>query len=144
MSSSVRDTLTRVASFSAVTPISKASANSAFSFKVGISEQRLALPQRSPRPFSVPWICRALARTGHLISRLLRHEADQVGFCHKQPGHAGIVGDRAPRPTCHAERSEARMRKLRLGAEELGVGRIGAGIAALDIVDAEFIEHLGN
>ncbi|MGY3410755.1 hypothetical protein ACVWZV_006868 [Bradyrhizobium sp. GM5.1] len=36
------------------------------------------------------------------------------------------------------------MRKLRLGAEELGVGRIGAGIAALDIVDAEFIEHLGD
>ena len=63
MSSSVRDTLTRVASFSCVTPISKASANSFFSFSVGISEHRLALPQRSPRPFSVPWICRAPART---------------------------------------------------------------------------------
>ena len=30
----------------------------------------------------------------------------------------------------------------RLGREEFGVGRIGAGIAALDIVDAEFIQHL--
>ena len=26
-------------------------------------ETRLALPQRSPSPFSVPWICRAPART---------------------------------------------------------------------------------
>ena len=26
-------------------------------------EVRLALPQRSPRPLSVPWICRAPART---------------------------------------------------------------------------------
>ena len=25
--------------------------------------------------------------------------------------------------------------------KEFGVGRIGAGIAALDIVDAEFVEH---
>ena len=28
--------------------------------------------------------------------------------------------------------------------EELGVGRIGAGIAALDIVDAELVEHAGD
>ncbi|MGY4455127.1 hypothetical protein ACVWZR_009787 [Bradyrhizobium sp. i1.3.1] len=33
------------------------------------------------------------------------------------------------------------MLELGLGAEELGVGRIGAGIAALDIVDAEIVEH---
>ena len=63
MSSSVRDTFIRFASFASDTPISKRSANSRFSFRVGISEQRLALPQRSPRPFSVPWICRAPART---------------------------------------------------------------------------------
>ena len=34
------------------------------------------------------------------------------------------------------------MIELRLGGKEFGVGRVGAGIAALDIVDAEFVEHL--
>ena len=38
-------------------------AHSRFSFRVGISEQRFALPQRSPSPFRVPWIWRAPART---------------------------------------------------------------------------------
>ena len=37
-----------------------------------------------------------------------------------------------------------RVVELRLGGEEFGVGRIGAGIAALDIVDAEFVEHAGD
>ena len=32
--------------------------------------------------------------------------------------------------------------QLRLFGEEFGVGRVGAGIAALDIVDAEFVQHL--
>ena len=59
----MRETFIRLESFRSDTPISKLSANSRFSFKVGISEQRLALPQRSPSPFSVPWICRAPART---------------------------------------------------------------------------------
>ena len=36
------------------------------------------------------------------------------------------------------------MFELRLLGEEFGVGRIGAGIAALDIVDAEFVEHAGD
>ena len=63
MSSSVRDTFIRVAILSGDTPISKASENSRLSRSVGISEHRLALPQRSPSPFSVPWICRAPART---------------------------------------------------------------------------------
>ena len=39
------------------------SANSGFNFSVGMIETRLALPQRSPRPLSVPWIWRAPART---------------------------------------------------------------------------------
>ena len=43
--------------------MSNFSANSLFSFSVGMIEHRLALPQRSPMPFSVPWICRAPART---------------------------------------------------------------------------------
>ena len=45
------------------TPISKRSANSGLSFSVGMMDTRLALPQRSPRPLSVPWIWRAPART---------------------------------------------------------------------------------
>ena len=41
-------------SFSSVTPMSNLSAYSALSFKVGMMETRLALPQRSPSPLSVP------------------------------------------------------------------------------------------
>ena len=32
-------------------------------------------------------------------------------------------------------------RAVRLLLEERGVGRVGAGIAALDVVDAELVEH---
>ncbi len=53
------ETRVRVSSRSAPTPVLK----SVLSMSVGISETRLALPQRSPRPFSVPWIWRAPART---------------------------------------------------------------------------------
>ena len=35
------------------------------------------------------------------------------------------------------------MELVRLG-EQFGVGRIGAGIAAFDIIDAELVEHAGN
>ena len=52
--SSVRETFINVAIWSGDTPISKASENSRLSRSVGISEHRLALPQRSPSPFSVP------------------------------------------------------------------------------------------
>ena len=33
---------------------------------------------------------------------------------------------------------------LRSAANKFGVGRIGAGIAALDIIDAEIVEHAGD
>ena len=36
------------------------------------------------------------------------------------------------------------MFELRLLGKEFGIGGIGAGIAALDIVDAEFVEHAGD
>ena len=58
-----RDMREASCSLSSDTPISKCSANSGFSFSVGMIETRLALPQRSPSPLSVPWICRAPART---------------------------------------------------------------------------------
>ena len=44
----------------------------------------------------------------------------------------------------HAEGGEGARSSLRLVGEQLGVGRVGAGIAALDIVDAELVEHAGD
>ena len=71
MSSSVRDTFISVAILSEVTPISKASENSFFRRSVGISEQRLALPQRSPSPLACPDLPRTGAhgrqRIGHRL-----------------------------------------------------------------------------
>ena len=55
----------------------------------------------------------------------------------------GIVRGRAARPPRHAEGGEGGVELAVLG-EQLGVGRIGAGIAALDIVDAKIVEHLGD
>src|SRR4029079_6921139 len=39
---------------------------------------------------------------------------------------------------------ETGMVEFWFGRKKLGVGRIGAGIAAFDIVDAEFVEHAGD
>ena len=55
--------------------MSKFSAYSGLSFSVGMMETRLALPQRSPSPLSVPWICRAPARTA---AKLIRHRLFRV------------------------------------------------------------------
>ena len=63
MSSTARETRVSEASPSSVTPISKREAKGSLSMSVGISVTRSALPQRSPRPPSVPWIWRAPAST---------------------------------------------------------------------------------
>ena len=34
--------------------------------------------------------------------------------------------------------------KFAFNAEQFGIGRIGARIAAFDIIDAEFVEHAGD
>src|SRR5438046_1747099 len=114
MSSSVRDTLTRVASFSAVTPISKASASAAFRFIGGFRageretgillvtvEEMLAVEHHlaagglgccdAVADRGEVLLLRRLERNAHLIGRRLRHEADRVGFGFQQPGHTGIV-----------------------------------------------------
>ena len=44
-------------------PVSYFSAKAGFKSSVGMMEIRLALPQRSPMPFSVPWIWRTPAST---------------------------------------------------------------------------------
>ena len=250
MSSSARDTCTSDDSLSSVMPMSNFSANSPFSFNVGMIEQRLALPQRSPMPFSVPWICRAPARTAAsefatacsvslcawmptcapgtclttsptmrsdlvrqraaigvaqhhparagligrlragqrvvriglvaveemlavdqhlaalrlhrrhavadrgevlLVGRLQRHldvifrrlrdEADRVRLGFQKRCDARIVRGRAAGTARHAEGGEGRGLELRIGCEEFRVGRICARIAALDVVDAEIVEH---
>ena len=67
-----------------------------------------------------------------------------IGLGGEQRLEARIVGDRAARPLGHAEGGELGVaERPRLG-EEPGVGRVGAGIAALDIVDAERVELLGD
>ena len=48
------------------------------------------------------------------------------------------------RPAWSCRRRRSRRVSVRFFGEEGGVGRVGAGIAALDIVDAEFVEHAGQ
>ena len=71
----------------------------------------------------------------------LGDEADGVGLGLEQRREAGIVRGRAAGPPRHAEGGEGGAELALLG-EQLRVGRVGAGIAALDIVDAEIVEHV--
>ena len=86
---------------------------------------------------------RATERDMDVIVPALGDKHDRVGVGRQQTRDAGIVGDRAPSALGHAEGAE-------FGAlgwfalKELGVERIGAGIAALDIIDAEFVQHRGD
>src|SRR5581483_10796306 len=57
---------------------------------------------------------------------------------------ARIVGERPARPLGHAEGGEPRMPELARFGEQARVGRVGAGIAPFDIVDAEHVELLGE
>ena len=68
---------------------------------------------------------------------------DRVGVGGEKPREARIVGGRAAGPLGHAEGAEARALG-RLLLEEFGVERVRARIAALDIVDAEPVEHRGD
>ena len=83
-----------------------------------------------------------LERDPHLIGRRFCHKADRVGLGFQQRRQTRIVRGRAAGTPGHAERGKARVIELWLLGKEFGVGRIGAGIAALDIVDAELVEHL--
>ncbi len=82
-------------------------------------------------------------RDTHVIVPALGDEADRVGLGFEQRGKARIVRGRHPWPARHAEADEGGTLRA-LFREEFGVGRVGAGIAALDIVDAEFVEEFGN
>ena len=90
------------------------------------------------------FLIRGLERDAHLIGRGFRDEADRIGLGFDQRRQPRIVRGRAAGTARHAERREARMFELRLLGKEFGIGRIGAGIAALDIVDAELVQHPGD
>ena len=90
------------------------------------------------------FIVRGLERDPDLIGRGLCNKADRIRLGIDQRGQSRIVGGRPTRPSRHAESRETGMVKHRLLRKQLGVGWIGAGIAALDIVDAEIIKHLCN
>ena len=74
----------------------------------------------------------------------LGNQTDRIDRRLQQRLQAGIVGDRPARALGHAERREACVLEIRFLGEERGVRVVGAGIAALDVVDAQFVEHLGN
>ena len=81
-----------------------------------------------------------LERDAHVIVPGFGDEADGVGFGRQHRGKPRIVGGRTARPPRHAERGDFRARRP-LFSKEARIGRIGAGIAGLDIIDAELVEH---
>ena len=78
-----------------------------------------------------------------VIVPTLGNIADGIAIGGKQTGEAGIVGGRYAMALGHAEADKGCFCRT-LSGEKFGVGRIGTGIAALNIVDAQFIEHPGN
>src|SRR5947209_5321593 len=119
-------------------PISNRAANSGLSFSVGMIETRLALPQRSPSPLSVPWICRAPARFGrahavanrgeiffqrrlqgdaHVIVPGLGDEADRIGLGLEQRSKPRVVRGGTAWPARHPERGEGRAKLALLGEQ---------------------------
>ena len=81
-------------------------------------------------------------RHTHVVIPGFRHKADGIGFGFEQRREPRIVRRRAAGTARHAERGEACFEPARLG-EELRVGRICAGIAAFDVIDAELVQHAG-
>ena len=75
----------------------------------------------------------------HVIVPGLGDESDDLGIGFEQRGDARIVGGGTAGALGHAESGEPRLERRR-AAEEFGIDRIGAGIAAFDHVDAEFVE----
>ena len=62
----------------------------------------------------------------------------------EQPDQPRVVGGAAARPPRHPERAQLGLPELRRIGEERIVGRVGAGPAALDIVDAERVQLAGD
>ena len=71
----------------------------------------------------------------------LRNETDGAGMRLQGRLEARVVGHRASRALGHAECCEGSTGKPGIAVEEVRVGRIGSGVAALDVVDADLVER---
>ena len=84
-----------------------------------------------------------LERDPHVVIPGLRHEADGLGLGLEQRRQSRIVRGRTAGPPRHPECRQAGAQGSVFG-EKLRIDRVGARIAALDIVDADIIEHGEN
>ncbi len=90
---------------------------------------------------------RGLQRFEYLVLGALRHDAHRRSVRLDQVAQGRVVVDLAARPPRRPERDERRGVEPQLGrgaGEELDVLRVGAGPPALDVVDAEEVELLGD
>ena len=85
-----------------------------------------------------------LERDIDLVGPGLADEAGALGWRIQDRRDNRIVRSRAARASGHAEGDEARALKTRIGGKKLGIGGVGAGPAALDIIDAQLIQRGGN
>ena len=100
-----------------------------------VGDHRLALVERR------------LQRLGDVVLGALGDDAHRRRAGLDEVAQRGVVVDLAARPAGRAERDERARRQLQLGGgpgEELDVLRVGARPAALDELDAEVVELLGD
>ncbi len=86
-------------------------------------------------------LARNLERDIDMEIPALGDEAGRAGLRVQHGRQARIVGGAAPGALGHAEGGQLRMCQRRRIGEELRVGRVGAGEAALDVVEAEAVQR---
>ena len=74
----------------------------------------------------------------------LGDQTDRIALRREHVLKAGVVGERPARPFGHGEGRELDRANIALLSKQLGVGRIGAWIARLDIIESERVELLGD
>jgi hypothetical protein len=82
-------------------------------------------------------------RHAHMVIPAFGHKTDGIAFGLQQGGEPRIIGRRDAGALGHAEGDEFGIAGTLL-VEEGRVRRVGAGITALDIIDAELVEQRGN
>jgi hypothetical protein len=81
-----------------------------------------------------------LQRHADMVVPGLGDKAHRIGPCLHQVLQAGVVGGGAPCPPGHAEGGKRCLHLARLGKQR-GVGLVGAGVAALDIIEAKLVQQ---